>query len=136
MHTYYTQLNVMRTIEQILGLPPMNQEDMTVEPMYDVFTNKPNFTPYTYLPNQVPLTETNPAVTATTNALQTAWAQWSAKQDWSTEDMMNMAQGNRDVWYSSSNFTKPYPGDTKVLMPNQVPGASVAPTPSPAGGAR
>lgn len=133
VHTYYTQLNVMRTIEQILGLPPMNQEDMTAEPMYDAFTNKPNFTPYTYLPNQVPLTETNPAVTATTSAAQTAWAQWSAKQDWSTEDMLNMAQGNRDIWYSSSNFTKPYPGDTKVLMPNQVPGASVAPTPSPDG---
>jgi YVTN family beta-propeller protein len=136
VHTYYTQLNVMRTIEQILGLPPMNQEDMTAEPMYDVFTNKPNFTPYTYLPNQVSLTETNPAVTVTTNALQTAWAQWSVKQDWSSEDMMNMEQGNRDVWYSSSNFTKPYQGDTKVLMPNQVPGANVAPASSPAGGAR
>jgi hypothetical protein len=136
VHTYYTQLNVMRTIEQILGLPPMNQEDMTAEPMYDVFTNKPNFTPYTYLPNHVSLTETNPAVTVTANAVQTAWAQWSVKQDWSSEDMMNMAQGNRDVWYSSSNFTKPYPGDTKVLMPNQVPGANVAPASSPAGGAR
>ena len=136
VHTYYTQLNVMRTIEQILGLPPMNQEDMTAEPMYDVFTNKPNFTPYTYLPNQVSLTETNPAITVTANAVQTAWAQWSAKQDWSSEDMMNMAQGNRDVWYSSSNFTKPYPGDTKVLMPNQVPGANVAPASSPDGGAR
>jgi YVTN family beta-propeller protein len=136
VHTYYTQLNVMRTIEQILGLPPMNQEDMTAEPMYDVFTNKPNFTPYNHLPNQVSLTETNPAVTVTANAVQTAWAQWSVKQDWSSEDMMNMAQGNRDVWYSSSNFTKPYPGDTKVLMPNQVPGANVAPASSPAGGAR
>jgi len=37
--------------------------------------------------------------------------------------MVNMAQGNRDVWYASNNFTKPYPGDAKVLFPDQVPGA-------------
>jgi hypothetical protein len=125
-HTYYSQLNVDRTIEQILGLPPMNQQDLAVEPMYNTFTNKPDFTPYTYLPNQVSLTETNPAVTTSTSPVQAAWAQWSAKQNWTTEDMVNMAQGNRDVWYSSNNFTKPYPGDTKVLMPDQVPGATVA----------
>jgi len=34
-----------------------------------------------------------------------------------------MAQGNRDIWYSSNGFTKPYPGDTKVLLPTQVPHA-------------
>jgi hypothetical protein len=65
--------------------------------------------------------------------MQAAWAQWSAKQNWTTEDMVNMAQGNRDVWYSSNNFTKPYPGDTKVLMPNQVPGAAAAPNKDPDG---
>ena len=37
---YYSQLNVVRTIEQILGLPPMNQQDLTAEPMYDAFTNQ------------------------------------------------------------------------------------------------
>src|SRR5438105_10101927 len=100
-HTYYSQVNVVRTIEQILGLPPMNQQDLTAEPMYDAFTNTPNFAPYTYLPNNVPLTETNPSGTTSTSAVKAAWARWSAKQNWSTEDMVNMAQGNRDVWYSS-----------------------------------
>jgi YVTN family beta-propeller protein len=128
VHSYYSQVNVVRTIEQILGLPPMNQQDLTAEPMYDAFTNTPDFRPYTALPNQVSLTETNPAVTASTSAEKAAWAQWSAKQNWSTEDMVNMAQGNRDVWYSSNNFTKPFPGDTKVLMPDEVPGAAVTPT--------
>ena len=143
VHTYYSQLNVMRTIEQILGAPPMNQQDMTAEPMYDVFTNQPNYAPYTHLPNQVPLTETNPAAgtstaTASTTAAspataataaagtadpskaQAAWAAWSLKQDWSHEDRIDMAQGNRDIWYSSNGFTKPYPGDTKVLLPTEM----------------
>ncbi len=131
VNSYYSQLNVMRTIEQILGLPPMNQQDMTAEPMYNVFTNKANDTPFTHLPNQIPLTETNPTVTTTSTAAQAAqaaWAKWSAKQNWTTEDMVNMAQGNRDVWYASHHFATPYPGDKKVLLPNQVPGASVVPS--------
>ncbi len=127
VHTYYSQLNVMRTIEQILGIPPMNQEDLAAEPMYDVFTDKPDLTPYTYLPNQISLTETNPQTTPSTSDVEAAWAAWSAKQDWATEDMVNMAQGNRDVWYASNNFTKPYPGDTRVLMPNEVPEAGAPP---------
>jgi hypothetical protein len=59
---------------------------------------------------------------------------WSAKQDWSTEDMVNMEQGNRDVWYAGNGFTVPYPGDTKVLLPDEVPGASDAPGPAAAAG--
>ncbi len=127
VHSYYSQLNLMRTIEQILGLPPMNQEDLAAEPMFDAFTNQPDFTPYTHLPNQISLTETNPAPAHATSSVQAAWAEWSAKQDWQSEDMLNMAQGNRDVWYASNNFTKPYPGDTKVLLPDEVPGAGAPP---------
>ena len=127
VHTYYSQLNAMRTIEQILGIPPMNQEDLVAEPMYDVFTDKADLTPYTYLPNQISLTETNPSLAQAPSRMQAAWAAWSAKQDWATEDMVNMAQGNRDVWYASNNFTKPYPGDTRVLLPNEVPGAGAPP---------
>jgi phospholipase C len=128
VHSYYSQLNVMRTIEQILGLPPMNQEDLTAEPMYDAFTNTPDFTPFTHLDSNVDLTETNPALAATSSDVERAWASWSAKQDWSTEDMVNMAQGNRDVWYSSNGFTKPYPGDDRVLYPDEVPGGGAART--------
>ncbi len=150
VNTYYSQLNMVRTIEQILGVPPMNQQDMTAEPMYDAFTDKPDFAPYSVLPNQVPLTERNPAASATTpppatpptlaptnppaagpkaQALtaQAAWADWSTKQDWSTEDTVNMAQGNRDIWYSSNGFTRPYPGDPAVLLPEQVPGGGTPP---------
>lgn len=36
-HTYYTQIDVVRTIEQILGLPPMNQHDLAGAPMWNTF---------------------------------------------------------------------------------------------------
>lgn len=46
VHTSLTQVNLTRTIEQILGLPPMNQMDLAAEPMYGAFTNKANLKPY------------------------------------------------------------------------------------------
>ena len=53
---YYNQVDAVRTIENILGIKPMNQEDGTATPMYSAFTNHPNFAPYNALPEQVPLT--------------------------------------------------------------------------------
>jgi hypothetical protein len=53
---YYTQLNVIRTIEQILGITPMNQKDRAAMPMRGAFTDRPDLSPYTTRPNQVALT--------------------------------------------------------------------------------
>ena len=138
--SYYSQLNLMRTIEQILGLPPMNQQDLTAEPMYDVFTDTPNYAPYSHLPENVSLDQRNPSAASLAPAaaasasspvvgqLQLAWAQWAQQQNWRTEDMVNMAQDNRDIWYAGHDFAVPYPGDSAVLFPWQVPGAGPAPS--------
>jgi len=119
--TYYSQLNMMRTIEQILGLPPMNTMDLAAVPMSDAFTNKADFTPYTVKPNLIPLDTMNPAGSKL-NAAGQAWAAWAAKQNFRTEDMVNMAQLNRDIWYAGHGYVTPYPGDAKVLLPDEVPG--------------
>ena len=59
--TYYTQVNMTtRTIEQILGLPPMNQFDLVASPMRTAFVNtkaEANFAPFDHLPNIVPLNQ-------------------------------------------------------------------------------
>jgi len=55
--TYYSQLTMVRTIEQILGAQPLNQKVAAATPMYGAFTNKADTTPFTALPNQIPLTE-------------------------------------------------------------------------------
>ena len=151
--TYYTQLNIVKTAEQILGIAPMNQEDRAAWPMFDAFTSTPNYTPYTVEPNQIPLTQgLTPApasVTESAKAFKTlvaaspaklgiprsewkiyeAWVVWSrqgrfngphAIQDWA-----NPAQLNRLDWYSAHNWRVPYPGDSKILPPNAVPGANL-----------
>ena len=60
VHTNYNQVSMVRTIEQILGLPPMNIMDATAMPMFDCFSSKADLTPYRALPNEIPLDEMNP----------------------------------------------------------------------------
>jgi hypothetical protein len=59
VHTNYNQTCIVRTIEQILGIPPMNAIDATALPMFKCFNDKPSSFVYTPLPNQIPLNEMN-----------------------------------------------------------------------------
>ena len=58
--TQYNQTSLLRTMELMLGLPPMNQMDATATPMTDCFTDTPDFTPFTALTNNIPLDQMNP----------------------------------------------------------------------------
>lgn len=130
-HTYYTQVNMTRTIEQILGLPPMNQFDLVASPMITDFTNNPpteNFQPWTHVPNQVPLDQGVSASAAdntgspAVKALRKAWLQKKAqvfagkltKPDSEDPDTVNHLN-----WYLSTGFTRPYPGEKTVRPPSQ-----------------
>ncbi len=60
--TQYNQTSMLRTIEQILGLPPMNVIDTTALPMFDCFSKTPNFSfKYKHLLNLTPLDQMNPS---------------------------------------------------------------------------
>jgi len=109
-HTYYTQIDVVRTIEQILGLPPMNQRDLVATPMTTAFTNSADLTPFTAVPNQVPLDEMNPAQSA--SRLRQAWIQESAKLFTSRPRRPDEGDENltkRAIWYSSFDFKTTFP---------------------------
>src|SRR5690242_666822 len=53
---YYSQITMIRTIEQILGIQPMNQKDSAASPMGEAFTQNPDYTPFAALPNRTSLT--------------------------------------------------------------------------------
>lgn len=55
---------MVRTIEQILGMQPMNIMDTTAKPMFDCFGSIPDYTPFQALKNQIPLDEMNPPLSA------------------------------------------------------------------------
>jgi hypothetical protein len=130
-HTYYTQVNITRTIEQILGLPPMNQFDLVASPMRTAFVKgqppTDNFKPWTHVPNQVPLDQgvttsvADPTSSATVKALRAAWIQKKAeifagkltKPDAEDPDTVNHLN-----WYLSTGFKRPYPGESTVRPPS------------------
>jgi YVTN family beta-propeller protein len=57
--TNYNQTSMVRTIEQILGLPPMNILDATAMPMFDCFSKTKTSQQFTALPNNIPLDQMN-----------------------------------------------------------------------------
>ncbi len=105
--TNYNQTSVVRTIEQILGLPPMNVIDATALPLFDCFTDKFDGTPYTALPNRIPLDEMNRPLTGLRGrALQ--YARESDEQAEKGIDTGEDALMNRILWFSAKGNT-PYP---------------------------
>jgi YVTN family beta-propeller protein len=88
--TMYTGSGLLRTMELILGLPPMSQYDAAAAPMYTAFTNAPNLKPYKLLPARIDLAEKNPA-----NA---PGSQRSAQLDFSKEDAAPDIEFNEIIW--------------------------------------
>jgi len=106
--TYYSQINMVRTIENILGLPPMNQLDMTAEAMTDCFTGKPDFSPYKAVKNNIPLDQLNPELTSLSGD-QLYWAQKSLEQDLEEVDRIDEDTFNRIIWHAVKGYNRPYP---------------------------
>jgi hypothetical protein len=122
---YYTQIDWIRAMEQVLGLPPMNQMDMAVDPtaLAHLFVRKPDLTPYEAAPNTIPLDELNPGV-ASLSGVQKEWALASQQLDFSRPDAADEQMLNRAIWYGTKGFATPYPADARVLLPAEVHSAA------------
>ena len=107
--TQYNTTSVLRTIEQILGLPPMNRFDATATPMFDCFTDVPDFTPFTAVPNRIPLDELNPEPDAQLDPVLRRDALASAQIDWSQVDRAPEDLLNRILWRAMRGSQAPYP---------------------------
>ncbi len=106
--TNYTQVNMFRTMENILGIPPLNKFDWTAEPMTDCFSEHADYTPYTAKPNNIPLDQLNPGLSALSgDALY--WAKKSLEQDLDDYDMIEEDVFNRIIWHSVKGYDVPYP---------------------------
>jgi YVTN family beta-propeller protein len=111
--TYYSQINMVRTIENILGLPPMNQFDLTAEAMYDCFTAKPDFRPYKALPSNIPPDQLNPPL-AGLRGDQLLWAKKSLEQDLDEVDRIDEDTFNRIIWHAIKGYSRLYPAINKI----------------------
>ena len=107
--TQYNQTSVIRTIELILGLPPMNIFDATATPMADCFTNVSNLKPFDAVPNQVPLDEVNPEPKKISDEQLRKDALVSAQLPLDEPDRCPEDVLNRILWRAMKGTGVPYP---------------------------
>jgi YVTN family beta-propeller protein len=107
--TQYNTTSILRTIEQILGLPPMNQFDATATPMFDCFTDVPNLDPFESVANRVPLDAMNPAPETIADALLRRNALLSARLSFARIDACPEDALNRILWHAVKGSAAPYP---------------------------
>ncbi len=142
--TFYTQVNMTRTIEQILGLAPMNQFDLVASPMTPLFIDNPpaeNFLAWSHVPNQVPLCYGVAGYTAPSNitpslntcstaapaerrperpdvkALRAGWQEMKANvfaAKYHTPDSLDADTVRHFDWYEATGYKVPFPGEKKV----------------------
>lgn len=107
--TNYNQTSMIRTIELMLGLPPMNQFDSSAIPMSNCFVDEPDATPYTFVPNKIPLDDLNPALSEITNPDQLHWAKVSLELPLDDIDEAPEDVFNRILWHDAKGYSTPYP---------------------------
>ncbi|MCC8423469.1 bifunctional YncE family protein/alkaline phosphatase family protein [Mucilaginibacter sp. UR6-11] len=107
VHTNYNQTCVVRSIEQILGLPPMNVIDATALPMFACFSNRPADYVYQRINNRIPINTINPKLAAL-KGKALYYARQSSKPEYDHIDGGNDDVLNRILWYAAKGKV-PYP---------------------------
>lgn len=110
-HTMYSTSGVLRTIELILGMPPMTQYDAAATPLWRSFTQQPDFTTFSYLPANINLNDKNPS--------NTKMAILSEKFDWSKEDAVPDLTFNEILWQGLKEKPAPTPVRAAFLKINE-----------------
>jgi hypothetical protein len=106
--THYNQSSILRTIELIFGLAPMNQMTMAANPIEGCFMQTPDFTPYSARPNNIPLDTMNPDV-AELKGKQKTLAKLSLRMPLDDIDQADEYTFNRILWHAVKGYDVPYP---------------------------
>src|SRR5262249_4477309 len=98
----------LRTVELLLGLPPMTQHDAAATPMVNSFMAKPDLSGFKALPAQVDIMTKNPA--------QGYGATISARMDFRDYDRVDEDALNRILWHSIKGADVPYPAPARRAL--------------------
>ena len=106
IHQYHSTVSLIRTMELLLGMPPMNQLDAAASPM-DIFQSKPDLTPYKVILPEVALS--NLVVRPSRDREMTRYIRQTEQQNFVSEDLANPQILNRIIWFSARGDEQPYP---------------------------
>ena len=107
IHTNYNQTSMVRTIEQILGIPPLTVIDATALPMFDCFGDHKSAFKYDHLTNNIPLNQMNKGF-ASLKGQAYYYARLSAGKAFKEVDGGDDADMNKILWYDAKGKEK-YP---------------------------
>ena len=107
--TRYNTTSILRTIGQILGMPPLNQFDASATPMTDCFTDIADPTPFVARPATVPLDQMNADPKAILDPVLKAGALASAAMNFREVDKAPEDALNRVLWHAMKGSAAPYP---------------------------
>src|SRR5215510_9300542 len=106
--TMYSTVSMLRTVELLLGLPPMTQHDAAAYPMSNSFMVKPDLSGFKALRPQVDIMTKNPA--------QGYGATISARMDFRDYDRVDEDVLNRVLWHSIKGANVPYPAPARSTL--------------------
>ena len=105
---HYNQTGMLRTIELIFGLAPMNQLTMAANPMVACFQESPDLTPYKARPNEIPLDQMNQKV-AQLRGKAKYYAKKCMELSLDDIDMADEDLFNRIIWHAVKGIGARYP---------------------------
>ena len=107
-HTMYSTSSMLRTMELILGIPPMSQYDAAATPMWRSFNNKLNTTAFSAIVPSINLLDKNTAMNE--------WQKRSEKFDLTKEDAVPDLEFNEVLWYGLKGDNIPFPGPKRAAF--------------------
>ncbi len=107
--TQYNTTSLLRTIEQILGIPPMNQFDASATPMFDCFSDRADLSSFTSVPNLIPLDQMNAGTSSIQDPILRHDAIVSAGLNFREVDKAPEDVLNRILWRAMKGTSVPYP---------------------------
>ncbi len=107
--TNYNQTSMVRTIEIMLGLPPMNQFDASATPMASCFGDVADLAPYQPVPANIPLDRLNPRISEIQDPGQRHWAEVSLRLPLDEADEADEDTLNRILWHARRGRDDTYP---------------------------
>lgn len=110
-HTMYSTTSMLRTIELILGIPPMSQYDASSPSMWRCFQSTPDLTPFNVKPLQVDINEKNTA--------ENAWQRKSESFDFSKEDLIPDRAFTEVIWKAVKGINAVVPAPKRAAFVKQ-----------------
>jgi YVTN family beta-propeller protein len=107
-HTMYSTTSMLRTMELILGIPPMTQYDAAAAPMWRSFSATADVTPFTSIPANADMNEKN--------TVSNKWQKRSEEFNFAREDAAPDLEFSEVLWHAIKGDKIAFPGPKRAAF--------------------